>query len=59
MKNYLYRLFQWLVKGIPVTKINVTLCNSEPNALLKGIKILVTVGNKGIGYHISKRFIDQ
>ena len=59
MKNYLYRLFQWLVKGIPVTKINVTLCNSEPNALLKGRKILVTGGNKGIGYHISKRFIEQ
>lgn len=59
MKNYLYRLFQWLVKGIPVTKINVTLCNSVPNALLKGRKIIVTGGNKGIGYHISKSFIEQ
>jgi NAD(P)-dependent dehydrogenase (short-subunit alcohol dehydrogenase family) len=59
MKNYLYRLFQWLVKGIPVTKVNVKLYNSEPNAILKGRKILITGGNKGIGYQISKRFIEQ
>lgn len=59
LKEYAYRLWQWLYKGIPVLKIpaNVTVQNSCGR--LHGQKIIVTGGNKGIGYHIAKRFVAE
>lgn len=59
MKQYLYRLWQWVWKGIPVQKINAGISTIEHGKVLAGQKILITGGSRGIGYHIAKRFIAE
>ena len=59
MKKYLYRLYQWLIKGVPVYKIDANIKAIEHGKVLSGQKILITGGSRGIGYHIAKRFISE
>lgn len=59
MKQYLYRLWQWVWKGIPVQKINAGITTIEHGKTLSGHKILITGGSRGIGYYIAKRFIAE
>lgn len=56
MKKYFYRLFQWVVKGIPITKVDAGITTCSPTQQLAGKKILITGGSKGIGFHIAQRF---
>ena len=59
MKQYLYRLWQWVYKGIPVQKINAAISTIDASQVLCGKKILITGGSKGIGYQIAKRYIAE
>lgn len=59
MKQYLYRLWQWVWRGIPVQKINAGIATIEHGKVLVRQKILITGGSRGIGYHIAKRFIAE
>ena len=59
MKQYLYRLWQWVYKGIPVQKINAAISKIDASQVLCGKKILITGGSKGIGYQIAKRYIAE
>lgn len=59
MKQYLYRLWQWIYKGIPVMKVNASISTTQANQQLAGRKILITGGSKGIGSHIAKRFVEE
>lgn len=59
MKAFLYRLYQWLIKGVPVYKIDANIKTIEHGKILAGQKILITGGSRGIGYHIAKRFINE
>lgn len=59
MKTYLYRLFKWITKGIPVQRINAGITTIEHGKTLSGHKILITGGSRGIGYTLAKRFIAE
>lgn len=59
MKKYLYRLWQWVYKGVPQMKIPANVTVQSPSQKLEGHKIIVTGGSKGIGYHITKRFVAE
>ena len=59
MKQYLYRLWQWLYKGIPVMKVNAGVTTLFPSKQLLGRKILITGGSQGIGLQIAKRFVSE
>jgi NAD(P)-dependent dehydrogenase (short-subunit alcohol dehydrogenase family) len=59
MKEYLYRLWQWVYKGVPQMKIPANVTVQSPLQKLEGQKIIVTGGSKGIGYHIAKRFVAE
>lgn len=59
MKKYIYRVFRYIFKGIPNIEIkkNIIQINSENQ--LKDKKILITGGNRGLGYSIAKKCIDN
>ena len=59
MKQYLYRLWQWIYKGIPVMRVNAHISTTQANLQLAGRKILITGGSKGIGLHIAQRFVEE
>ncbi len=59
IKTYLYRLSQWLIKGIPVMRVPANIRPNDPNEQLKGKKILLTGGSRGIGYCMAQRFIKE
>ena len=59
MKDYLYRLWQWIYKGIPIQTIPANVSVQSADHRLAGQKILVTGGSKGIGFHIAKRCSEE
>ena len=59
MKQYLYRLFQWVFKGLPVMKVPANVTINRGGKQLAGRKIVVTGGSRGIGYWMAKRFLDE
>lgn len=59
MKKYLYRLYQLIIKGVPVYQIDANIKTIAHGKVLAGHKIILTGGSRGIGYHIAKRFITE
>ena len=59
MKNALKRLFLWLLKGIPVINITASISTLSPSERLKGKKIIVTGGGRGLGFYMAKKFVEE
>ena len=60
---YIKRLLRYIIKGpeviIEQPKLDVNISLLESNNKLKGKKIIVTGGDKGIGYAMAKKFISE
>ena len=59
MKKYLKRLLKWFVSGIPVVHVTATISQISPSEKLKGKKIIVTGGGRGLGFYMAKKFIEE
>lgn len=59
MKQYFYRLWQWLYKGIPVLKIPANVTSIDSGKRLNGQKIIITGGSRGIGFYMAKKFLSE
>lgn len=59
VKKYVKRVVRYLLKGIPENHITANVVTISPNELLKGRKIIVTGGSRGLGYTMAKRFAEQ
>ena len=55
MKKRLYRLFQWLYKGVPVIKVTPTIAYLSDNEKLIGKRILIIGGTRGLGLKIAQK----
>lgn len=58
MKQYLYRLWQWIGKGIPVMKVPAQVGVLDSSKLLAGKKVMVTGGSQGVGYHLAQALVN-
>lgn len=59
MKIRLKRFLKWLVKGVPVVKINASIFQLEASHRLLGKKIVLTGGGRGLGFYMAKKFIEE
>lgn len=58
MKKRLYRLFQWLYKGVPVIKVTPRISFLSDSERLKGKRIVIIGGTRGVGLNIAKKCQD-
>ena len=58
MRKRLYRLFQWLYKGVPVIKVTPQIAFTTDSERLKGKRIVIVGGTRGVGLHIARKCQD-
>ena len=58
-KIYIKRVARYLLKGLPVNHVTANIMTVAPNELLKGRKIIVTGGSRGLGFAMAKKFKDE
>lgn len=59
IKKYIKRVGRYLLNGIPEYHITANIATVATDELLKGRKIIVTGGSRGLGYAMAKRFTEQ
>lgn len=59
MKDYIKRLFKYILYGIPIQNVRVSTAKINYGEILLDKNILVTGGNSGIGYEIAKRCSEE
>ncbi|WP_026765897.1 SDR family NAD(P)-dependent oxidoreductase [Selenomonas ruminantium] len=55
IKDYLKRVFKYIVKGVPVMHTTAKIVTISPDEQLKGRRVLITGGATGIGLAIAKK----
>ena len=55
MKKRLYRLFQWLYKGVPIIKVTPSISFLSDQDKLKDKSVLIIGGTRGVGFEIAKK----
>lgn len=59
LKEYMKRGLVYMYKGIPIKHITASINYLSPNERLKGKKIIVTGGGRGLGFAMAKKFKDE
>ena len=57
MKNYLRRVLFWIFRGVPIQKTYASVYQLQASERLKGKKVLITGGGRGLGYYMAKKLI--
>ena len=56
-KKYIKRVFKYIIKGVPNINVTANIGQNVNGAILKGKKIIITGGGRGLGYDMAKRCI--
>lgn len=59
LKQYIKRGIRYVVKGTPVQHIQADITYTQAHELLKGRKIIVTGGGKGLGAAMAAKFVAE
>lgn len=59
LKLYIKRGIHFIFRGTPIKKINAEISYLSPTSMLKGKKIIITGGGRGLGYAMAKKFISE
>ena len=59
IKQYIKRGLTYIISGIPQKNITASITYTNPSEQLKGKKIIITGGGRGLGYSMAKKFIDE
>jgi NAD(P)-dependent dehydrogenase (short-subunit alcohol dehydrogenase family) len=55
MKNSINRAIRYIFKGVPVNNITASVYTLTPDNRLKGRRIIITGGGRGLGFYIAKK----
>ena len=58
-KQYLKRGARFIIKGVPTKNITAHIAYLQPDGRLKGKKIIVTGGGKGLGAAMAAKFVSE
>lgn len=59
MKQYIKRVLNYIVKGVPQMHVHVNVSQIQYGGILAGRRILITGGNSGIGLAIAQKCISE
>ncbi len=59
IKNYIKRGITYITKGVPTKIVKVNIAQIEYGGILKGKKVLITGGSRGLGFEIAKKCLNE
>lgn len=59
IKELMKRGIKYIVKGVPIIKVNVNITQVQYGHILQGKNIIVTGGSRGLGFYIAKKYINE
>lgn len=59
IKTYLSRGIRYVLHGVPVKDVRAAISYLQPNSLLKGKKIIITGGGRGLGASMAEKFVKE
>lgn len=59
IKSIIQRALLYILKGVPVKHLSAEISYLQPNGLLKGKKIIITGGGRGLGASMAEKFVKE
>lgn len=59
LKARIKRAIRYILRGIPVQQIKAEIATKHPGELLKGQRIVINGGGRGLGFYIAKRCVEE
>lgn len=59
LKTFITRGLKYAITGQPVVKTSASISYLKPGELLKGKKIMITGGGRGLGFAMAKKFVEE
>ena len=59
IKSIVHRAVLYIFKGVPVKHVTAEISYLQPNGLLKGKKIIITGGGRGLGASMAEKFVKE
>lgn len=59
IKSIIHRAILYIFKGVPVKKVTAEISYLRPNDMLKGKKIIITGGGRGLGASMAEKFVKE
>lgn len=59
LKTYISRGIRYILHGVPVKDVRADIYYLQPNGMLRGKKIIITGGGRGLGASMAEKFVNE